>query len=113
MDDITRLSNDSVSINRLKSQVIYPIRDLSSDTFLVVINLPNIGYDEIVVSVEPRNLGVSATLLKADRLMALFDESYAPQVFTTNVRLPEELDIENADAEYDGGFIRVSIPYRQ
>ena len=103
--------DESLSINKISSQLLYPIRDLKNDTFFVVIHLPQIGYDEIVVTIDPSYVGVSATILKGDRLLSLFDEAYAPQIYSTRVKIPGGLDIDNADAYYDGGFIKISIPY--
>lgn len=94
-----------------KPQIIYPLSDNKTDTFMVVIKMPPVSFDEIMVSIDPDYVEVSAQVLEVDPLLSLLNESNSTQSYTTKVRLPEGLDIENADASYNNEAVTIYLPY--
>lgn len=106
MDDFSRLITNA---SKLRDTSTYDAPE--TDCFLAVINLPIIGYDEIMVSIDTMNIEVSAVLSNCQSLYDANEDKENFQNFTTRVRLPDGLDIERADAVYENGSVSVWIPY--
>lgn len=106
MDDFSRLITDAT---RLRSYSHF--NEIDTDCFLAVINLPIIGYDEIMVTIDTNNIEVSAVLKSSQSIYDSNEDNENIQNFTTKVRLPDGLDVAKADAVYKNGSVSVWIPY--
>lgn len=111
MDEIIKHSSSVFSSPINLPQFIYPITEKGTETFMVVIKLPPVTFDEIIVSIDSSYIEVAAQLLENDPLLSLINEANSAQVYTTKVRLPNGLNIENADASYNNGAVTVYLPY--
>lgn len=113
MKEITNDWNNLFASPVKKPQIIYPLSDNKTDTFMVVIKMPPVSFDEIIVTIDQDYVEVSAQMLEVDPLLSLLNESNSTQSYTTRVRIPEGLDIENADASYGSDAVTIYLPYKR
>lgn len=106
MDNFSRLVTNA---SRIRSQK--QLNNAEIDCFLAVINLPVIGYDEIMVTIDQYNIEISAVLSNTQSIYDSNEDCENTQNFITKVRLPDGLDIAKADAIYNNGSVSVWIPY--
>lgn len=112
MDGIIKRGYGLTSEDSKLPQFIYPLSDSSNDTFMTVIKLPKIDYDEVVVTIDQKYIEISASWQAEDRIAALFDEDYmGSQIYTTKVCIPDGLNIALANAFYDNHVVTVHVPY--
>lgn len=113
MPDINKKisSSDHISVrNRIGGIKDSP--NLKRDVYMAVVNLPDLEYDEIFVTIDSKHLEIYANSFGNNRLLGLFDEAYQQShTYNSKLLLPEHMDIESAEAFYNKGVITVYIPY--
>jgi HSP20 family protein len=77
-------------------------------------NVPGIDPDDIDVSVNRDQMTVSGSYedkqKNEDRDYAYRERRFGQ--FSRSVRLPQEVDVESTEAEYDDGVLRITMPNR-
>lgn len=111
MDEIIKSGSKFFNNPSKIPRLIYPTQDKLTDTFMVVIKMPPVSFDEIIVTIDPSYIDVYAQSLDNDSLLSLINEANTAQTFSTRVKLPEGLDVENADASYKNESVTVYLPY--
>ena len=75
--------------------------------------LPGVKPEEIEVSVDDNVLTIRGELKHewaGDDSTKVYRREVRHGLFTRSIRLPEGLDLENIDAEFENGLVTVSIP---
>jgi HSP20 family protein len=76
-------------------------------------SLPGVKPEEIEVSVDDNVLTIRGELKHewaTDEATKVYRREVRHGLFTRSIRLPEGLDLENIDAEFENGLVTVSIP---
>lgn len=82
------------------------------DVLYVRAAVPGIRPEELEVSIEENVLTIRGENRRHDKMTEskVYLAEYAYGSFTRSIRLPEGLDLEKVDAEFDHGFVTISIP---
>lgn len=81
-------------------------------SYLVSIDMPGVRKEDIDISIEGRQVNVSATVKqeqKRERALQLYSERFNGTAFRS-FGLPTEVDSTKAVAHYDGGVLHLTLP---
>jgi HSP20 family protein len=85
------------------------------NSIVAEMNLPGVDPQHVDVSVEDSHLRISGT--REDKTENNQENYYTREIrrgsFERMVRLPEPVQVEQADAEFDNGVLRVTLPRAQ
>jgi HSP20 family protein len=112
--EVDRLADQAWGQRRvLRSAVPIDVHRVGNE-FVALLDLPGVSPETIQITVDKRDLTVSAERepLRSAGAETLVRERPTGR-FTRRLHLGDGLDLEHVDAEYEQGVLRVSIPLRE
>jgi HSP20 family protein len=80
------------------------------DTFVIEFDLPGVRHDAVDIAVERNVLTVTAQRPTPDPDTKMLAAERPTGLFSRQLVLGDQVDLEGAKAEYDAGVLRLSIP---
>lgn len=84
----------------------------TDDAYLVVTSFPGMTADDIHISLHDGILTISGELpqpdVAEDTRVVIQERAYGK--FTRNIRLPQAVDVENVEAVYNNGLLKLTLP---
>ncbi|PWF45382.1 Hsp20/alpha crystallin family protein [Massilia glaciei] len=87
----------------------------SDQSYTVIADVPGVNKDDIKVAVEGSQVTISAQVLEDNNVNStgvLRNERFYGQLYRT-ITLPQEVDDDAAEAKYENGVLRLTLPKKQ
>ncbi|OGN72439.1 MAG: hypothetical protein A2X25_13500 [Chloroflexi bacterium GWB2_49_20] len=89
-----------------------PTDVFETDKCLIIkIEIAGMKQSDISIDIEDNYLVVSGTRKESIERRAYYQMEIRFGDFTATIEIPKGLDLENSEADYEDGFLTISIPY--
>ncbi|MHB8636766.1 MAG: Hsp20/alpha crystallin family protein [Fimbriimonadaceae bacterium] len=95
------------------AQGLLPVDVVERDNSLFVkAAVPGVDPEHIDIQIEANVLTISGELKSdyEDTQAKIYRREYSYGKFSRSIRLPEDLDLENVSAEFNNGFVTITLP---